>query len=93
MDTINYIDVTTVVEREGDQFVSVCPELGTASCGDTVQEALDNLKEAIEVHLNGLEEVGERERVFEERGIRVVSVSSDSPLEGNLRVPLGLIPS
>lgn len=92
MDTINYIDVTTVVEREGNQFVSVCPELGTSSCGDTVQEALDNLREAIEVHLNGLEEVGERERIFEERGIRVVSVSSDSPLEGNLRVPLGLIP-
>ena len=90
MDTIDYIDVTTVVEREGDQFVWICPELGTSSCGDTVQEALDNLREAIEVHLNGLEEVGERERVFQERGIRVISISSDSPLEGNLRVPLGL---
>ena len=74
-----YIDVTLSVEAEGDQYVSVCPELGTSSCGDTPQEALHNLQEAIVLYLNGLEEVGTRERVFRELGI--VMLSSPRPSE------------
>lgn len=66
--------LTSAVEEEGDQFVSFCTELGTTSCGDSIQEALDNLQEAIWVHLNALEETGERERVFQERGIHVLEV-------------------
>ena len=31
--------LTSVVEPEDDMFVSTCIELGTASCGDTIQEA------------------------------------------------------
>ena len=65
------IVLTSVVEPEGEMFVSTCPELGTASCGDTIQEAFENLEEAITVHLNALEELGERERVFRERGIEI----------------------
>ncbi len=60
------IVLTSVVEQEGSQFVSFCVELGTASCGDTVQEAYENLQEAIWVHLNELEVTGERDRVFRE---------------------------
>ena len=74
-----YILLTIQVEPEGDQFVSTCLELGTASCGDTAQEALDNLREAITVHLSALEEVGERERVFGERGIEVLHPESVAP--------------
>lgn len=66
--------LTSVVEPEGEMFVSTCPELGTASCGDTIQEAFENLEEAITVHLNALEELGERERVFRERGIEILHV-------------------
>ena len=71
------IVLTTLVEPEGDKYVSWCEELGTASCGDTVEEAFANILEAVEVHLNGLEEVGETERVFEERGIKVLPNSSE----------------
>ncbi len=74
-----YILLTLQVEPEGDQFVSTCLELGTASCGDTAQEAFDNLKEAISVHLEALEEVGERERVFRQRGIEVLHPESVAP--------------
>ena len=66
------IVLTSVVEPEGEMFVSTCTELGTASCGDTIQEALENLEDAIAVHLNALEELGETERVFEERGIEIL---------------------
>ena len=45
------MNFTAVIEREGDGFVSLCPELDIASQGDTVTEARDNLREAIELFL------------------------------------------
>jgi predicted RNase H-like HicB family nuclease len=36
--------------KEGDVFVADCPPARIASQGDTEQEALDNLKEAIELY-------------------------------------------
>ena len=41
--------LTTTVEREGDGFVSLCPELDIASQGETEAEARENLKEALEL--------------------------------------------
>lgn len=42
---------TAVVEREGDMYVALCPELDVASQGGTVEEATTNLKEAVELFL------------------------------------------
>lgn len=42
-----------------------------ASCGDTVEEALDMLGEAIDCQLEGLVELGILEREFRERQIEV----------------------
>ena len=66
-----YIYVTGVVEPEGDLWVSFCKELGTASCGDTAEEAFTNLDEAVQIYLETLAEYGELDRVFGERGIVV----------------------
>ena len=41
--------LTAVIEREGDGYVSLCPELDIASQGDTVEQARDNLREALEL--------------------------------------------
>ena len=41
--------LTAVNEREGDGYVSLCPEPDIASQGDTVAEALANLLEGIEL--------------------------------------------
>lgn len=41
--------LTAIIEREGDGYVSLCPELDIASQGDTVEEARDNLREALEL--------------------------------------------
>ena len=38
-----------IIEREGSGYVSFCPELDIASQGDTVQEARENLREALEL--------------------------------------------
>jgi predicted RNase H-like HicB family nuclease len=42
------IQLTGIIEREGDGYVALCPELDIASQGDTVEEARVNLIEAIE---------------------------------------------
>ncbi|MCA9947620.1 MAG: type II toxin-antitoxin system HicB family antitoxin [Anaerolineales bacterium] len=42
---------TAVIEREGDGYVALSPELDIASQGDTVEEARKNLVEAIELFL------------------------------------------
>ena len=39
--------LTGVIEREGDGYVVLCPEVDVASQGDTVASAWDNLAEAL----------------------------------------------
>ena len=41
--------LTAIIEREGDGYVSLCPELDIASQGDTIEQARDNLREALEL--------------------------------------------
>ena len=42
---------TAILEKEGDLYVALCPELDVASQGATVEEARTNLKEAVELFL------------------------------------------
>jgi len=39
--------LTAIIEREGDGYVSLCPELDIASQGLTIEEARENLREAL----------------------------------------------
>ncbi len=41
--------LTAVIQREGDGFVALCPELDVASQGDTIEAARENLREALEL--------------------------------------------
>ena len=43
--------LTAVIEREGDGYVALCPELDVASQGDTIELARRNLQEAVELFL------------------------------------------
>jgi predicted RNase H-like HicB family nuclease len=40
---------TALIEREGEGYISLCPELDIASQGDTIEEARENLREALEL--------------------------------------------
>lgn len=42
---------TAIVYWEDDVYVAECPEIGTASQGETIEEAISNLKEATELYL------------------------------------------
>ena len=41
--------LTAIIEREGNGFVALCPELDVASQGNTIEEAKKNLQEALEL--------------------------------------------
>ena len=41
--------LTAIIGQEDDGYVSLCPELDIASQGDTIEEARDNLREALEL--------------------------------------------
>ena len=42
---------TTVINQEGKWYVARCLELGVVSQGKTIEEAQNNLKEAVELYL------------------------------------------
>jgi predicted RNase H-like HicB family nuclease len=52
---------TAIIEREDDGYVSLCPELDIASQGDTIEEARQNLREALELFV----ESASREKIEE----------------------------
>jgi predicted RNase H-like HicB family nuclease len=58
--------LTVIIEREGDGYVSLCPQLDVASQGDTVQEARENLREALELFFETASPTEIRERMREE---------------------------
>ena len=45
---MTYHQFTAVIEREGNGYVSLCPELDIASQGESIEEARTNLQEALE---------------------------------------------
>jgi predicted RNase H-like HicB family nuclease len=54
--------LTAIIEREGAGFISLCPELDIASQGDSIEQARDNLQEALELFFEtaSSEEIGQR---------------------------------
>lgn len=42
---------TAIIHREGEIFVALCPETGTVSQGTSIEESIENLKEATELYL------------------------------------------
>ncbi len=45
------VTLTAVLRKEEDMYVATCPEIGTASQGETIEDALANLREATELYL------------------------------------------
>ncbi len=42
---------TAIIEKEGNLYAALCPELDVASQGATVEEATSNLRQAVELFL------------------------------------------
>ena len=95
-----YVALTGYIEPEDDGFNAYCPELGVASCGDTIEEALDNLGDALELQLLELADIGRLARDFRENGVTVKagplpaeSVIASVPIGKTMRVYVMLVPA
>ena len=55
--------LTALVQREEDGWVSLCPELDVASQGETIEQAKQNLREAVELFLESASKSEVRQRL------------------------------
>jgi predicted RNase H-like HicB family nuclease len=67
--------LTAIIEREGDGYVALCPELDIASQGDTVEEARENLREAFELFFESASPEEVKQCLHEEVYVTRVEVS------------------
>jgi len=66
--------LTAIIEREGDGFVSLCPELDISSQGDTIEEARENLVEALTLFFETAASAEVKERLHGEVFVTQVEV-------------------
>jgi predicted RNase H-like HicB family nuclease len=45
------VQLNVILTKEEDMYIAKCPEVGTVSQGQTIEESLKNLKEATELYL------------------------------------------
>jgi predicted RNase H-like HicB family nuclease len=64
-----------IIEREENGYVSLCPELDIASQGNTIEEARQNLREALELFFETASPKEIRERLHEEVYVTRVEVA------------------
>jgi predicted RNase H-like HicB family nuclease len=77
MQITDSLELSAVVRREGQLYVALCPEFDVASQGKSVEEALANLKEALELYLE--DEDVEKPSKAEVPLITIVKVDVRSP--------------
>jgi predicted RNase H-like HicB family nuclease len=58
--------ITAIIEREADGYVSFCPELDIASQGSSIEEARENLREALELFFETASPTEIQSRLHEE---------------------------
>jgi len=63
------IRLTEEIWKEGNMYVSYCPELDIASCGEDVQQAKKNLMEAIFINIEETKKMGTFEQFIEDCGL------------------------
>ena len=67
--------LTALIEREGDGFVALCPEVDVASQGDTIEQARANLQEALELFFETASETEISERMHGEVYVTTLEVA------------------
>lgn len=69
------IKLTAIIEREGNGYISLCPEFDIASQGDSIEQARDNLREALELFFECASPEEIKQRLHGEVFITQVEVS------------------
>lgn len=71
MKQIQDIEFNVEVWKEGDMFVSYVPQIDISSCGKTVDQARNNIREALELYFDESENMGTLQQILEEAGFEV----------------------
>ena len=67
--------LTGHIGREGDGYVSLCPELDLASQGETIEKARKNLVEALELFLENADPSEIQQRLHTEVYVTSIEVA------------------
>jgi predicted RNase H-like HicB family nuclease len=67
--------LTAIIEREGDGYVALCPELDIASQGSSIEDARANLKEALELFFETADAAEIKARLHDEVFVTRVEVA------------------
>ena len=59
-------------QEEDGQWAGVCLELGTPACADTLEQTKRELRGAVELQLNGMEELGYLQEYLEARQVTIL---------------------
>ena len=69
------MDFTAIIRKGEKQYVALCPEIDVVSQGYTIEEALGNLREAIELYI---EEMGLPKDINKETIIARIEVKNEA---------------
>ena len=67
--------LTAIIEKEGDGYVALCPEVDVASQGVTVEQARSNLKEALELFFEAADPLEIKRRMGSEVFVTQVEIA------------------
>ena len=84
MPALGYIILTYEFRKINRRWAAYCKELGTATFGRSLPEAESRLGEAVLLHLNTLEDVGERERFFKDYDIKYYDTKPKKDIQINV---------
>jgi len=76
-------EFSAVITKEEKWYVALCPELDVASQGKTVEEALSNLKEALELYL--IDEDAKLPETRERPLVTIIKVEVDEKTSSRIR--------
>lgn len=72
--------IPIIIFKEEDQYISDCPFLKVASCGDTLKQAKENIIEAINLYIESCLEAGTLEEALVENGWEKVNEEFTIPV-------------
>jgi predicted RNase H-like HicB family nuclease len=69
------IEFDGLVFKEGETFIAYCPKLDVSSCGNTIDQARNNLKTAVRLFLEEADKIGTVEDILKESGYEKTDVN------------------
>lgn len=64
-----------IIFKEGETFIAYSPKLDVSSCGNTIDEARENLKIAVRLFLEEAEKMGTLEDILQESGYEKTDIN------------------